>query len=119
MAQALLPQWSCAKCTPRLKEIRGCGKPGKNITLMGGEKYETCPKFFSFSHPAQFARIMRAYAYADKGILPEPGALEDQAAPLVHALSYVGKAMNEAHDYMMKHPPSKPGAPGARRDAQG
>lgn len=123
MAQDLLEHWSCATCTPRLKKARGCGTKGEMLTILANEKLDTCPLYYSFSQPKSFGEAVRAYNGLEKGILPEPGAMGDQAAPLVSALSFIGKAVSDLHTF--KYPPGgkgkgkDAGAPGAQPNANG
>ena len=87
------------------------------VTILGTEKLDTCPLYLVFTHPAAFNRLLRVYRYAEKGMLPEPGTLEDQAAPLVSALSYIGQGADEVQTALMKQN-QKPGRADTSADAE-
>lgn len=72
------------------------------VITVGQEKVQTCPLYPILINPAGFNRLMRLYRYAEKGILPEPGGLEDQAAPLISALSFIGLGVDQVQSVLME-----------------
>lgn len=118
-AGLLLPEWSCLKCTARMKTIRGCGEPGTGVTLLGDEKLTICPLLYVRDDRAGFLRVMGHWAMFQKGFLPEPGGTEDQQAQIMKAIMIADRAVNEVRQAKRAPPAQGSGGSSGGRNGRG
>lgn len=87
----------CKRCDARLREEFGCQAPSPipQFRYPDGEEVYRCP--MRVVSP-QAMSIVGAHAFAQLGLLPEPGGVLDQPAGFLRALAVVGSAMAKAQE---------------------
>ena len=75
--------YDCGDCTDQTKAMRGCTEEAKTEAYMlGNEVVARCPKALynriSDRDRELIGRLMQAYYFSERGILPKAGGWQDQ-----------------------------------------
>tara|TARA_R100001086_G_scaffold208807_1_gene124551 strand:- start:412 stop:774 length:363 start_codon:yes stop_codon:yes gene_type:complete len=97
LAQELLPERKCHKCTLNQKQRWGCTEdaPGAPI-VMDGRELKRCPNRPLLDFPVFYNELFKLQAWYGKGHLPDGGTWLDQSNVFVECVSIIESAQHEA-----------------------
>lgn len=98
MAGVLFPERECSTCTSTQKRERGCETDSPLPPTLDGQLYFRCPLRGFREDPLGFSDLFRAYGWAQKGVMPEPGGYLDQPVRLLRLMETVEKAVHDGHE---------------------
>ncbi len=81
------------------KELWGCETDAKLPIKLNGEEQLRCPRRPVLEQPEGFRFWLRHYRNYDKGILPDPGAWNDQASMTVEVFSILDYAYSRVEEH--------------------
>lgn len=84
----------CETCSFDERQSRGCETPGDGVDFVFGYEVETldiCPIRWLSGHAGELAAWNYYCHYANKGIMPKSGGVDDQPAVIMKAISILSK----------------------------
>ena len=112
LAGVLFPERDCSTCTDTQKRERGCETDSPIPPTLDGKLQLRCPLRGYREDPEGFSDLFRAYNWAQKGVLGEPGGYMDQPGRLLCLMECVEKAVSDGHSAQREREASRQRARG-------